>query len=168
MHRPKTGGLNEKKYYIGLNDRDTTSFPSGPCCINRINTLRIIVFIDFHKASHTANSKYILNTLRKWAISEKLIATYGETKFRVQHRGKISEEFNVQSGVRKGCISSSTLFSRYWWRSSCSFGWRTWTDLMNHDTFSQTLHNADDICLLFHRVMDLDHMAPTEDWSQQN
>lgn len=149
-------------------------FRSGFSCADHINTIRIIIeqcvehnstlnllFIDFEKAFDSINRNCIWNALRKRGIPSKLIAlikeSYNDANCYVLHKGKLSEPFQVLSGVRQGCILSPLLFllviedvltSTSFQRRGVQ--WRIDNSFLNY------LAYADDICLLSHRVRDLE------------
>ena len=101
-------------------DAEQAGFRAGSSCYDHINLVSIIIeqceefrsdlhmiFIDFEKAFHKVNRDCIWQDLRKRSIPEKIIAiikgTYDGAKCRVLHKGKLSEPFEVHSGVRQGC-----------------------------------------------------------------
>ena len=120
--------LNRIKNHIEANISSCQAgFRSGYSCADHINTLRIIIeqcgeynsklyllFIDFEKAFDSINRDCIWLSLRRRGIPEKLISlikeSYEQARCYVLHKGKLSDPFLGQSGVRQGCILSPLLF----------------------------------------------------------
>ena len=78
-------------------------------------------------------------------------------------KDKLSELFEVHSGVRQGCILSPLLFllvvgdvinAILLSHRNKGLRWK-----MNH--FLQHLDYADDICLLCHKIADIQNMIPS-------
>lgn len=69
-------------------------------------------------------------------------ATYDGSKCHVLHDGRLSDDFEIRSGVRQGCILSPILFL-----------------LVISDVLRSALSGMDDVCLLSHRIMDLHQMT---------
>jgi hypothetical protein len=158
-------------------DDEQAGFRTGSSCIDHINTLRIIIeqcvefrsplhllFIDFEKAFDSVRREYIWAALRNKGIPEKIIAiikaSYDGATCRVLHRGKLSEQFQVHSGVRQGCLLSPLLFllvisdvlRKALANSNRGIRW-TLFDRLNH------LDYADDITFLSHQIMDISEMV---------
>ena len=96
-------------------------------CIDQIATLRLIVeqslefdsslyinFVDYEKAfdSHDRDTLWML--LRHYGIPEKFITlirnTYDVMTCKVTHAGRLTESFQVKTGVRQGCLLSPFMF----------------------------------------------------------
>ena len=112
-----------------------------------------MVFTDFDKAFDSVYRDCIWVALRCQGIPDKIIAII-KAKCRVLQKGKLSEPFEVHSGVPQGCILSPLLFLlvvgdvvNAALLSHRNNGLR-WT--MNR--FLQHLVYADDICLLSHKI----------------
>jgi hypothetical protein len=158
-------------------DDEQAGFRAGSSCIDHINTLRIIIeqcvefrsplhllFIDFEKAFDSVRREYIWTALKNKGIPEKIIAiikaSYDGATCRVLHRGKLSEQFEVLSGVRQGCLLSPLLFlivigdvlRAALPAGSQGIRWELFKTLKHLDY-------ADDITLLSHRFLDLAHMV---------
>ena len=116
-----------KKAIYATIAREQAGFISGSSCIDHINTLRLVIeqcaehrsplhlaFVDFEKAFDSIDRNCIWNALSRRGTPQKIIniirATYEGAKCRVLHNGKLSEPFEVKSGVRQGCILSPMLF----------------------------------------------------------
>ena len=73
------------------------------------------IFIDFQQAYDSIHRPSLWNILREFNIPEKLIslikACYVNSKCVVKVGGKETEEFDVLSGLRQGCILSPVLFN---------------------------------------------------------
>ena len=123
-----------------------------------------MIFIDFQKAFDSVNRDCIWQALRSRGIPEKIIAiikaTYYDAKYRVLHKGKLSQPFGVHSGGRQGCILLPMLFL-------IALGDVIKAALLSHrnkglrwtmNSFLQHLVYADDTCLLSHKMSDLQAM----------
>lgn len=106
---------------------EQAGFRANRGCIDQSNTLRLIIeqsnefqsplyimFVDFEKAFDRVNRGEIWKALASKGIPSKIIrvirALYSEAKCSVLHKGARSEEFEVQNGVRQGCVLSPLLF----------------------------------------------------------
>jgi hypothetical protein len=124
-----------------------------------------LLFIDFEKAFDSVRREYIWAALRNKGIPQKIVAiikaSYDGATCRVLHRGKLSEQFQVHSGLRQGCSLSPFLFllvisdvlCKSLANSDKGIRW-TLFNRLNH------LDYADDITFLSHQIMDLSEMVP--------
>lgn len=107
--------------------REQAGFRKNRSCVDQINTLRIIVeqcqewnatlylvFVDFLKAFDSLKRKFMWKALARYGIPEKIInlikSFYENYRCQVIHEGKLTEPFEVNSGVKQGCILSPTIF----------------------------------------------------------
>ncbi len=106
-------------------------FQNGKRCIDQIFAVKILVekyylekdrklfaaFMDLEKAYDRADRKGLWDTLRVYGVGGKLfegIKSFNENaSASVQVNGELSESFNVEVGVRQGCIMSLWLFNIY-------------------------------------------------------
>ena len=103
-------------------------FRKGRSCIDQICTLRQIleqsqewnasfyaVFVDFEKAFDSLHRESLWRILRHYGFPEKLVnvikALYVDFECKVIHDNHLTESFNVNTGVKQGCILSPLLFS---------------------------------------------------------
>lgn len=152
--------------------REQAGFRSGRSCVDQSNTLRIImeqavewntplyvVFIDFERAFDTLQREFIWRALRKKGIPNKIInvikALYSNAKTSVLHNGQLSEEFEIEYGVRQGCPLSPLLFNcaldeimKESTRVSRGIKWSLFDSL-------EDLDYADDIALLAHKYSEM-------------
>lgn len=170
--------LNRLKEHLEISiNEEQAGFRAGSSCTDHINTVRIIIeqcvefrsplhlmFVDFEKAFDSVRRDQIWAALRRRGVPQKIIAiikaSYNGASCRVLHKGKLTEPFDVCSGVRQGCILSPLLFLlvigdilRVAFNDTR--GGIMWT--MN--SFLKHLDYADDVCLLSHRIMDLAQLA---------
>ena len=79
------------------------------------NSALYIVFVDFEKAFKSVHRHSMWRILRHYGIPDKIVrvirALYENFECRVAHKNKLSDNFQVKSGVRQGCILSPILFS---------------------------------------------------------
>ena len=116
-----------KEHLYSIIDAEQAGFRPESSFTDHISTIRILieqclehrsdlslVFFDFDKAFDSIYRDCIWTALRNGAVPEKIIciirAAYEGAKFRVFHKNKLSEPFEVRSGVRWGCILSPMLF----------------------------------------------------------
>ena len=119
-----------KKSIYATIAREQAGFISGSSCIDHINTLRLVIeqcaehrsplhlaFVDFEKAFDSIDRNCIWNALSRRGTPQKIIniikATYDGAKCRVLHNGKLSEPFEVKSGVRQFPIVKHTTFGTF-------------------------------------------------------
>lgn len=104
--------------------KEQAGFRPGRGCIDQIFTLRNIIeqctewqrqlylnFIDFEKAFDSIHRNSLWRIVRSYGIPQHLIDII--KSFYVNFRCKVgnsSIEFDVKTGVRQGCVMSSTLF----------------------------------------------------------
>ena len=72
------------------------------------------IFVDFEKAFDSVNRTVLWNILKSYGIPEKFInlikAFYDNCEAAVRHNGKLSEWFEILSGLKQGCVLSGFLF----------------------------------------------------------
>ena len=95
-------------------------------CADQIAILRIIleqatefnssiytVFIDFQKAFDSLDWEVLWQLIRHYGIPDKFISiiknTYSEMQSKIIHEGKLTEPFEITTGVRQGCLLSPLL-----------------------------------------------------------
>lgn len=177
--------LNRMKTTTDEKLRDEQAgFRRNRSCIDQIATLRIIVeqslewnssliinFIDFKKAFDSIDREILWKIMRHYGIPDKLVTMikkmYEDTHCRVIHEGRLSDSFEVKTGVRQGCLLSPFLFilAVDWLMKETTVGrrqgiqWTLWSHL-------EDLDYADDIALLSHtcqqmqnKSTELDQMA---------
>ena len=75
------------------------------------------LFVDFKKAFDSVNREALWTVLGKFGCPEKFVniikALYTGSTARVQSGGLTSEEFEILTGVKQGCVLAPTLFSIY-------------------------------------------------------
>ena len=138
-------------------------------CTDQIQTLRIILeqsmewnsstyinFIDFEKAFDSLDREALWELMRHYGIPEKFISliknTYDGNKGEVLHGGRLSQPFEIGTGVRQGCLLSpfNFLLAIDWILKQITEGkrngiqWTLWKQLDDLDF-------ADDIALLAYR-----------------
>lgn len=119
------------------------------------NNSLYINFIDFEKAFDSLDREILWKLLDHYGIPSKCACIiknmYNGMKCQVIHGGDTSDEFEVQSGVRQGCLLSPFLFllAIDWIMTETTSEKRNgiqW-DLMNQ---LDDLDFADDLALLSH------------------
>ncbi len=74
-------------------------------------------FMDLEKAYNRVYRKGLWDTLRVYGVGEKLFegikSFYGNASASVWVNGELSESFNVEVGVRQGCVMSPWLLNIY-------------------------------------------------------
>ena len=121
--------LERIKTAIDANLRDEQAgFRCGRSCTDQIATLRIIIeqsiewqsplyinFVDFKKAFDMVDRNTLWKVLRHYGLPIKIVNTiqglYKNTKCQVIHQSALSPSFNVDTGVRQGCLLSPLIFS---------------------------------------------------------
>ena len=107
--------------------KEQAGFHPNCSCIDRINTLRIIieqcmewssrlyaVFVDFEKAFDSVNREALWKEVKRYGVLTQIVNLIKETcrgyVCRVVHEGCVSEPILVRTGVRQGCILSPIMF----------------------------------------------------------
>ena len=151
---------------------EQAGFRQERSCTDHIATLRILmeqsiewqsplyaVFVDFQKAFDSVDREVIWKLMQHYGFPPKLITLiqqlYSNSACQVIHDGKLSEPFQVQTGVRQGCLLSPTIFLLVvdWIMRRSTHNKKTGIQW----TFTSQLEDldfADDICLLSHRLQD--------------
>jgi Reverse transcriptase (RNA-dependent DNA polymerase) len=108
------------------------------------------LFIDFKQAYDSLNRERLWFALEWLGVPKKLVSlcklTVTDSRCCVKVEGRLSREFNVQSGVRQGDALSPILFSlalEYVFRLS-----KMPQDNILFDKSAQVLAYADDLCIL--------------------
>ena len=145
-----------------------TGFRKNRSCTDQIAALRIIVeqsiewnspllvnFIDFEKAFDSIDRDTLWKLLRHYGIPPKIVTLiqkmYDGTSCKVLHEGRLTDSFQIKTGVRQGCLLSPFLFilAVDWLMKESTSGsrngiqWTLWTQLDDLDF-------ADDIALVSH------------------
>ena len=124
--------LNRIKPRIELQLRESQcGFRKGRGCADQLFSLRVMMekareyhsplymcFIDLKKAYDSVNRAALWELLqRTYSLPQKLIdiirSFHDNSTAAVRAYGKVSEEFEVTSGVRQGCVLAPTLFNMY-------------------------------------------------------
>ena len=96
-------------------------------CIDHIATLRIIVeqsmefdlslyikFVEYEKAFDSIDRDTLWKLLQNYGVPEKIVTlirnTYDGMTCKVTHAGRLTESFQVKTGVRQGCLLSPFMF----------------------------------------------------------
>jgi hypothetical protein len=161
--------LNRMKDQVDKELRDPhAGFRKERSCIDQIATLRIIIeqsqewnsslyinFIDFEKAYDSLDRETLWKLLRHYGIPEKMVNiiknSYKGMSCKIVHKGQLTEAFEVETGVRQGCLLSPIIFL-------IAIDWVMKTATANSNTgiqwtpFKQLedLDFADDLALLSH------------------
>ena len=102
-------------------------FRKDRSCTDQIAALRIIIeqslewntslflnFVDFEKAFDSLDREVLWNLMAHYGIPQKFINiirnSYNNMQCRVIHEGKLTESFDVKTGVKQGCLLSPFLF----------------------------------------------------------
>ena len=137
-------------------------------CIYQIATPRIIVeqsmefdsslyinFVDYEKAVDSLDRDTLWKLLQHYGIPEKIITlirnTYDGMTCKVTHTGRLTDSFQVKTGVRQGCLLSPFMFlvAIDWIMKTTTknrrngIQWTLWSQLDDLDF-------ADDLALLSH------------------
>jgi len=128
--------------------------------VNEWNAILYTHFIDFEKAFDSVHRESLWNIMSMYGIPEELIelvkAMYNNFECAVLDEGETTEWFQVQSGVKQGCVMSGFLFllAIDWVMSRTTEGRRTgirW----KFTSILEDLDFADDIALLSSRYIDI-------------
>ncbi|CAH8865513.1 unnamed protein product [Trichobilharzia szidati] len=152
---------------------EQAGFRRNKSCIDQIATLRIIIeqslewqsplylnFIDFEKAFDSVDREVIWKLLRYYGVPPTIIhliqQLYDNAACQVIHNGKLTESFEVRTGVRQGCLLSPMIFliAVDWIMRQTAGNEETgikWTHTKN----LEDLDFADDICLISHKLEDM-------------
>ena len=149
---------------------EQAGFRKERSCCDQIATLRIIVeqslewntglymvFVDFEKAFDSIDRELLWKILRHYGVPEKIVRMirvfYDGFYARVLHEGEMTGSFNMNTGVRQGCLRSSLLFLMALdWVSRQAFGDKK---IGIQFTLLQKLENldfADDMVLLSQKI----------------
>ena len=102
-------------------------FRKDRSCTDQIAALRIIIeqslewntslylnFVDFEKAFDSLDREVLWNLMALYGIPQKFINiirnSYSNMQCRVIHEGKLTESFDVKTGVKQGYLLSPFLF----------------------------------------------------------
>ncbi|KAK3760603.1 hypothetical protein RRG08_028252 [Elysia crispata] len=143
-------------------------FRKNRSCTDQIAALRIIVeqsiewnspllvnFIDFEKAFDSIDRDTLGKLLRHYGIPPQIVTLiqkmYDGTSCKVLHEGRLTDSFEIKTGVRQGCLLSPSLFilAVDWLMKESTSGsrngiqWTLWIQLDDLDF-------ADDIALVSH------------------
>ena len=147
---------------------EQAGFRKNRSCVDQIATLRIIIeqslewnsplyvnFVDYEKAFDSVHRETAWKLLRHHAVPTKLVniieKSYSGMTCRVIHDGQLTEQFQIKTGVRQGCLLSPFLFllAIDWIMRTTTeqrkngIRWTLWTQLDDLDF-------ADDLALLSH------------------
>ena len=147
---------------------EQAGFRQGRSCTDHIATLRniveqsmewesplLITFVDYEKAFDSVDRKILWRLLDHYGIPPKLVnlikKIYEGTSCKVVHDGKLTDSFQVNTGVRQGCLLSPFLFllaidwimKRSTEQKRTGIQWTLWNHL-------EDLDFADDVALLAH------------------
>ena len=101
-----------------------------------------INFIDYEKAFNSAERETMWKLLRHYGVPEKIISlmrcTYQDMSCRIAYTGQLSKSFEMQIGVRQGCLLSPFFFLLVidWIMKTTTTGrnngiqWTLWTQLV--------------------------------------
>ena len=151
---------------------EQAGFRQDRSCTDHIATLRIIIeqslewqsplysiFVDFQKAFDSVDRDVIWRLMQHYGFPPKFISIiqqlYDNSSCQVIHEGKLTDTFQVQTGVRQGCLLSPTIFLLVvdWIMKQTTTNKKTGIQW----TFTKQLEDldfADDISLLSHRHQD--------------
>ena len=107
--------------------KEQAGFRQDKSCTDHIATLRIIIeqsiewqtplyitFVDFEKAFDSIDRGVIWRLMEHHGIPQKMIKLiqqlYENSSCQVIHNGKLSDHFEVKTGVRQGCLLSPLIF----------------------------------------------------------
>ena len=148
---------------------EQAGFRQDRSCTDHIATMRIIIeqslewqtplysiFVDFQKAFDSVDRGVIWKLMEHYGFPPKYIEIirqlYQDATCQVIHEGKLTDPFQVQTGVRQGCLLSPTIFLMVidWIMRQSTTDQKTGIQW----TFTKQLEDldfADDISLLSHR-----------------
>ena len=106
---------------------EQAGFRRGRSCADQIATLRMIIeqslewnsslyinFVDYEKAFDSVDRETLWKLLRHYGVPQKIVdiikESYEGFTCRVVHDGQLTNSFNVNTGVRQGCLLSPFLF----------------------------------------------------------
>ena len=161
--------LDKMKDAVDTKLRDQQAgFRKDRSCIDQVATLRIILeqslewnsplfinFIDYEKTFDSVDRASLWRLLRHYGVPQKITSiiknSYDGLKCRVVHKGQLTEAFQVQTGVRQGCLLSPFMFllAIDWVMKTSTaekrngIQWTLWSQL-------DDLDYADDLALLSH------------------
>jgi len=152
---------------------EQAGFRKERSCTDQIATLRTIIeqslewnsslyitFVDFEKAFDSIDRNTLWKLLGHHGIPGKIINlirnTYEPSTCQVVHNGTLTEPFDIQTGVRQGCLLSPFLFLLVidWVMTETTRGYSRgiqW-NILRH---LEDIDFADDITLLSHRHQDM-------------
>ena len=104
-----------------------SGFRKDRSCTDQIAALRIIIeqsldwntslflnFVDFGKAFDSLDRVVLWNQMAHYGIPQNFINiirnSYNNMQCRVIHEGKLTESFDIKTGVKQGCLLSAFLF----------------------------------------------------------
>ena len=167
--------LERLKY--ALDDKlrqEQAGFRRNKSCTDQIATLRIIIeqslewqsalylnFIDFEKAFDSVDREVIWKLLRYYGVPLKIIhliqQLYENAACQVIHNGKLTEPFEVKTGVRQGCLLSPMIFliAVDWIMRRTTDNEVTGIKWTNTKTLEDLDFANDDICLVSHKLEDM-------------
>ena len=100
-----------KNRYIGENIRTIIEIIEQ---LNVKNQPGLIIFADFTKAFDSLDHDYIFSVFEKFNFGEHMInwikPFYNNISSIVINNGNLSQQFNIERGVRQGCPLSSIIF----------------------------------------------------------
>ena len=111
-------------------DEEQRGFRKGRGCVDQIFAVKQICekarrkgrkvymgFMDLEKAYDSVNRKGLWQVLSMYGISGKLLngikSLHDESKACVRVNGTVSEWFEIENGVKQGCVMSPWLFNIY-------------------------------------------------------
>ena len=161
--------LERMKTHVDRHLRDEQAgFRKERSCTDQIATLRIILeqslewnstlyvnFIDYEKAFDSVDRTTLWKLMRHYGIPPKITNliknSYEGLTCRVVHSGKLTDQFEVKTGVRQGCLLSPFLFllAIDWVMKSATSGRRNGIQWTLHRQLND-LDFADDLALLSH------------------
>ena len=99
------------KRLIGTNVRATHDICEY---IENNNNSGIILLFDFDKVFDSVEWPYLISVLKKFNFQEQFIrcieVLYSTPKICIKNNGHLFNYFNIQRGIRQGCLVSTLLF----------------------------------------------------------